>query len=131
MGLLMSLDALLNETNQFEKLRKKLKNRRLDYDANNNKLQKCKKEDPFLEENVKSTKFKYEETLQKLEEMMITVNKKETELVDPFIDFMEMQISFYHDCLKTSESVLKVLKEGYIYCARAISYVFIVLEKKI
>lgn len=109
----MSIDALLNETNDFEKLRKKLKNRRLDYDANNNKLQKSKKEDPSLEENVKTTKYKYEETLQKLEEMMIYVSKQETELINPFISFMESQINFYNNCLKTSESVIQILKERY------------------
>lgn len=108
----MNLDAMLNETRDFERLRKKLKNRRLDYDANNNKLQKIKKEDPALEENVKTTKMKYEETLQKLEEMMVTVSKQETELIDPFIGFMETQINFYNNCLKTSESIIQILKEG-------------------
>lgn len=112
MGLLMSLEALLNETKEFERLRKKLKNRRLDYDANNNKLQKSKKEDHALEESVKTTKLKYEETLHKLEEMMVQVSKQETELIDPFINFMELQIEHYHQCLKTSESVLGILKEG-------------------
>lgn len=108
----MSLDALLNETKGFEQLRKKLKNRRLDYDANNNRLQKSKKEDPALEENVKNTKLKYEETLQKLEEKMVSVSRQETELIDPFIGFMECQINHFHQCLKTSESILKILKEG-------------------
>lgn len=112
MGLLMNLDALLNETKDFERLRKKLKNRRLDYDANNNKLQNSKKEDHALEETVKTTKMKYEETLQKLEEMMVTVSKQETELIDPFIGFMEMQINFFNNCLKTSESIIQILKEG-------------------
>lgn len=112
MGLLMNLDAMLNETKDFERLRKKLKNRRLDYDANNNKLQKSKKEDPALEETVKTTKMKYEETLQKLEEMMVAVSKQETELIDPFIGFMEAQINFYTNCLKTSESIIQILKEG-------------------
>lgn len=108
----MSLDALLNNTKEFERLRKKLKNRRLDYDANNNKLQKSKKEDPKLEENVKTTKLKYEETLQKLEEMMATVSKQETELIEPFISFMESQINHYHNCLKTSQYIVQILKEG-------------------
>lgn len=108
----MSLDALLNETKEFERLRKKLKNRRLDYDANNNKLQKNKKEDVVLEENVKTTKMKYEETLHKLEEMMVSVSKQETELIDPFINFMESQMDYYQNCLKTSESILRILKEG-------------------
>ena len=108
----MNLDAILNETKEFERLRKKLKNRRLDYDANNNKLQRSKKEDPALEESVKTTKMKYEETLQKLEEMMVTISKQETELIDPFIGFMENQINFYHNCLKTSGSIIQILKEG-------------------
>ena len=58
MGLLINMEALLNETKDFERLRKKLKNRRLDYDANSNKLQKIKKEDPALEKNVKTNKLK-------------------------------------------------------------------------
>ena len=43
---------------------------------------------------------------------MVTVSKQETELIDPFIGFMESQINFYHGCLKTSESILQILKEG-------------------
>lgn len=107
----MSLDALLNESSKFDQLLKKLKNRRLDFDANNNKLQKSKKENPSLEENVKSTKFKYEETLEQLEEMMVSVSTQETNLIEPIISFIESQVELFRNSINVSNSLLEVLRE--------------------
>lgn len=109
----MSFDALLNETTEFEHLRKKLKNRRLDFDANSNKLQKSKKEDPALEESVKTTQYKYEETLKKLEDMMVSVSVRESELITPVVVFAEAQALYYQHCLQTSEALLSILREGW------------------
>jgi hypothetical protein len=47
-------------------LKKKLENRRLDFDAKLNKIQKSKKESADLEDECRMAQRKYEETLQDL-----------------------------------------------------------------
>lgn len=109
----MAVESVLNEVKEFERLRSKLKNRRLDHDANYNKLQKSgSKQDFALEEKVKTTQFKYQETLKKLEELMTGVARQEIALIDPMIEFLENQNNFYKRCLEASTDTLKKLKEG-------------------
>jgi hypothetical protein len=110
MGLLMYLDASLNEMRNFEHLRGKVKSRRLDYDANQNKLSKSKKEKPELEENVKITQQKYEEALQMLENLMVSVEEQEKGTLDPLIAFAEEQEAYYIRCLETSRVFAQILR---------------------
>jgi hypothetical protein len=58
-------------------LKGKLENRRLDYDAKLNRLQKSKKEKPELDEEMRVAQQKYEETLGELEQLMISLNDRE------------------------------------------------------
>jgi hypothetical protein len=52
----------------------KLENRRLDYDAKNNKIQKSKKENVSLEEETRAAKQKYEESLDAITLKMSDLN---------------------------------------------------------
>lgn len=61
-GFLFDVSEILASVKEFDHLNKKLENRRLDYDAKRNKLNKSKKEKPQLEEEVRACQFKYEET---------------------------------------------------------------------
>lgn len=58
-------------------IRGKLENRRLDYDAKLNRLQKSKKEDPILEEEMRIAHKKYEESLAAAEDLMLSLNERE------------------------------------------------------
>jgi len=59
-------------------LKKKLENRRLDYDAKRTNLQKSKKEDKSeLENEVNNAKNKYEETISTLRDLMLKVSANE------------------------------------------------------
>jgi len=58
-----SLVEILKEAEEYMQLKKKLANRRLDFDAKLSKLNKSKKEKPELEEESRVTQLKYEETL--------------------------------------------------------------------
>lgn len=51
-------------------MKKKLSNRRLDYDAKFNKLNKSKKEKPAMQVEVTALQTKYEETISDLEQLM-------------------------------------------------------------
>jgi hypothetical protein len=54
-----------------------LENRRLDYDAKLNKVQKTKKENTVLEEETRVAQAKYEETLASITQKMIDLNSED------------------------------------------------------
>ena len=74
---MIKLDNLLEDQKEYEFLKKKLENRRLDFDAKLNQVQKAKKEKPQLEEETRSAQSKYEETLTKLSNKMVEINTTE------------------------------------------------------
>ena len=71
------MNELLASVKEFEYLKKKLENRRLDYDAKQNKLNKCKKEKPSLEEEMRAAQYKYEETYSDMQNLMLRFGDKE------------------------------------------------------
>jgi BAR domain len=64
-------------------LKKKLNNRRLDYDAKLNKMQKNKRDKPEYEEDTKAAHLKYQETLSDLTQLMHVLNEREVTKTDP------------------------------------------------
>lgn len=74
---LVHLDSLIDIIKQYSYLKKKLANRRLDYDAKLSKLQKSKKEKPEYEEEMKTAQIKYEESLNDLFNLMRIFAEKE------------------------------------------------------
>lgn len=73
--------AVLNDSleghKEFVKLNAKLENRRLDYDAKLNKVQKTKKENSSLEEETSAARLKYEETLEAMTQKMFDLNSQD------------------------------------------------------
>jgi predicted nuclease with TOPRIM domain len=61
----------------FYRLKTKLENRRLDYDAKMNKVQKLKKESQLLEEETRVAQSKYDETLGDLGDKMVEIESNE------------------------------------------------------
>ena len=59
---LESLERSLAQMKEYQAARKKLENRRLAYDASLSKMQKAKKEDFRVEEELRAQKAKYEES---------------------------------------------------------------------
>jgi phage regulator Rha-like protein len=74
---LFDVNELLASVKEFDYLKKKLENRRLDYDAKQNKLNKCKKEKPSLEEEMRAAQYKYEETYSDMQNLMLRFGDKE------------------------------------------------------
>ena len=75
-GILSELETLSENMKEFDRIRKKLENRRLDFDAKQNKLAKGKKSGE-LEEEVSVAREKYEETLEDSEKMMQGFRERE------------------------------------------------------
>ena len=71
---------LHNSAKTYDALQKKFKNRRLDYDAKHAKLNRNKKENPQLEQEVQMARHKYEETAGDLERVMNQFAEREVHL---------------------------------------------------
>jgi hypothetical protein len=78
--------------------RKKLENRRLAYDAALAKMQKAKKEDFRVEEELRSQKAKYEETSEDVYRRMQDIKEAEAESVADLGAFLDAEISYYDKC---------------------------------
>lgn len=80
-GLLFDLADLTGSLKNYGALQKKFDNRRLDYDAKQNKLSRTRRGDQqsmgALEDEVRMAQFKYEETLKDLENVMSNFQRKE------------------------------------------------------
>lgn len=75
-SLLSEIASLHENLKDFERLRKKLENRRLDYDAKQNKASKGKKS-VELDEELKIARDKYEESLNDTEKLMRGFKERE------------------------------------------------------
>ena len=93
---------------EYQSARKKLETRRLAYDASLAKMQKAKKEDFRVEEELRSQKAKYEETSDDVYRRMQEIKESEAESVVDLGAFLDAELS-YHD--KCREALLQLRKE--------------------
>lgn len=74
---MVHLERLTDILKQYNVLKKKLNNRRLDYDAKLNKVQKSRKEKPEAEEELRTAQFKFEESMSDMKSLMSRFIEKE------------------------------------------------------
>lgn len=111
-GFLFDVGELLASVKEFEQLKKKLENRRLDYDAKRNKLGKSKKEKPALEEEVRACQFKYEETYNELLSLMGRFGEKEESLLGSLVEFSHIQAEFFSKGNEIMQKLMVTLKDA-------------------
>ena len=78
--------------------RKKLETRRLAYDTSLAKMQKTKKEDFRMEEELRAQKAKYEETSEDVFRRMQDIKEAEVDMVQDLTAFLEAELSYYDRC---------------------------------
>ena len=78
--------------------RKKLENRRLAYDASLAKMQKAKKEDFRVEEELRSQKAKYEESSEDVYRRMQDIKEAEVDSVADLTAFLDAELGYYDRC---------------------------------
>jgi predicted transcriptional regulator len=78
--------------------RKKLEARRLAYDASLAKMQKAKKEDFRVEEELRAQKAKYEESNEDVFRRMEDIKEAEVESVADMTAFLEAELAYYDNC---------------------------------
>jgi predicted transcriptional regulator len=94
---------------EYQAARKKLETRRLAYDASLGKMQKAKKEDFRVEEDLRAQKAKYEEASEDVFRRMEDIKEAEVESVADLTHFLEAELE-YHD---TCRDILLELKRNW------------------
>lgn len=106
---LESLERSLAQMKEYQASRKKLDQRRLAYDASLSKLQKAKKEDFRVEEELRSQKAKYEESSEDVLRRMQDIKESEAESVADLGAFLDAELHYYDKC----RDILLQLKENW------------------
>ena len=78
--------------------RKKLEQRRLAYDTSLTKMQKAKKEDFRVEEELRAQKAKYEESSEDVYRRMQDIKEAEVDMIQDLTAFLEAELSYYDRC---------------------------------
>lgn len=101
---------------EYQATRKKLEARRLAYDTSLAKMQKSKKEDFRMEEELRAQKAKYEETSEDVYRRMQDIKESEVDMVQDLTSFLEAELSYHDRC---REILLNVKREWPVRDTRA------------
>ncbi|KAL2022377.1 hypothetical protein VTK56DRAFT_5444 [Thermocarpiscus australiensis] len=95
---LESLERSLAMMKEYQAARKKLENRRLAYDASTSKLQKAKRDDFRLEEELRAAKAKYEESSEDVLRRMQDIQDAEADSVRDLTQFLDAELDYHERC---------------------------------
>jgi UDP-2,3-diacylglucosamine pyrophosphatase LpxH len=95
---LESVERSLVQMKEYQAARKKLESRRLAYDTAQLKMQKSKKEDFRMEEELRSQKAKYEESSEDVYRRMLDIKEAEVDCVGDLTSFLEAELTYYDRC---------------------------------
>lgn len=93
-----SLERSLVQMKEYQAARKKLESRRLAYDTSLAKMQKAKKEDFRVEEELRSQQLKYEEAQADVERRMFEIKDAEVDSINDLTAFLEAQLAYHDRC---------------------------------
>ncbi|KAF1831209.1 BAR-domain-containing protein [Decorospora gaudefroyi] len=113
---LEGLERSLVQMKEYQAARKKLEQRRLAYDTSLAKMQKSKKEDFRMEEELRSQKAKYEETSEEVFRRMQDIKESEVDMVQDLTAFLEAEMTYYDRC---REILMTVKREWPVRDTRA------------
>ncbi|KAK2766021.1 hypothetical protein FQN54_007536 [Arachnomyces sp. PD_36] len=105
---LESLERSLTQMKEYQAARKKLETRRLAYDTSLGKMQKAKKEDFRVEEELRGQKLKYEESCEEVYRRMQDIKEAEAESVADLGTFLDAELNYYDTC---REALLQLRSE--------------------
>ena len=109
---LESVDRSMIQMKEYQAARKKLDVRRLAYDTATAKMQKSKKEDYRMEEELRSQKAKYEESNEEVYRRMLDIKEAEMDSVADLTSFLEAELTYYDRC---REVLLQLKKDWPAY----------------
>ncbi|EAS30561.1 BAR domain-containing protein [Coccidioides immitis RS] len=95
---LESLDRSLAQMKEYQAARKKLESRRLAYDTSLAKMQKAKREDFRVEEELRLQKVKYEEANEDVYRRMQDIRESEADNISDLRAFFNAQLNYHDQC---------------------------------
>lgn len=95
---LESLERSLTQMKDYQHARKKLDSRRLAYDTSLSKMEKAKREDFRVEEELRSQKVKYEEASDDVIRRMQDIKEAEVDNVMDMGAFLDAQLEYHERC---------------------------------
>lgn len=95
---LESLERSLATMKDYQTARKKLENRRLAYDASISKMQKARRDDYRIEEEVRTAKAKYEETTEDVGRRMQDIKDAECDTTRDLTSFLDAELEYHERC---------------------------------
>ncbi|KAJ3209855.1 Endophilin-A2 [Dinochytrium kinnereticum] len=99
-GYVNHLNNITTDMKEYQKVKTKLENRRLDFDAKLNRVHKSKKENTVLEEEIRVAQNKYEESLSDTTDRMIALNSNEDEQLHGLLDFVDAEVEYFKSTLQ-------------------------------
>ncbi|KAI0199436.1 BAR domain-containing protein [Astrocystis sublimbata] len=105
---LEGLERSLAMMKEYQSARKKLESRRLTYEANVTKTQKAKREDFRLEDELRASKAKYEESSEDVHRRMMDIKEAEADSVRDLGSFLDSELDHYERC---AEELRRVKRE--------------------
>lgn len=95
---LESLERSLAQMKEYQTARKKLDTRRLAYDTSLTKLERQKKEDFRVEEELRNARAKFDETSDDVYRRMQDIKEAEAESVTDLEAFLDAELSYHEKC---------------------------------
>ncbi|KAK7434557.1 hypothetical protein CaCOL14_011163 [Colletotrichum acutatum] len=95
---LVSVERSLAMMKEYQAARKKLESRRLAYDAAISKMQKTKREDFRLEEELRTARAKYEEAGEDVMRRMSDIKDAETDNVRDLTGLLDAELNYHERC---------------------------------
>ena len=95
---LESTERSLIQMKEYSTAKKKLESRRLAYDTASAKMQRSKKEDYRMEEELRSQKAKYEESNEEVYRRMLDIKEAEVDSVGDLTNFLEAELAYHDRC---------------------------------
>lgn len=99
----------------FQAARKKLESRRLAYDATLSKMQKQKREDFRVEEELRAQRIKYEESSEDVLRRMGDIQESEAESMADLGAFLDAELEYHDRCRDILMNVRRSWPAGYYH----------------
>ncbi|GAB7355247.1 hypothetical protein MBLNU459_g5796t3 [Dothideomycetes sp. NU459] len=106
---LESVERSLAQMKEYQAARKKLESRRLAFDTSQAKMQKSKKEDFRMEEELRAQRAKYEESNEDVYRRMLDIKEAETDSIADLTAFLDAELQYYD----RAREVLMTLKRDW------------------
>ncbi|PSR76454.1 BAR domain-containing protein [Coniella lustricola] len=93
-----SVERSVATMKEYHNARKKLESRRLALDASTTKMQKAKRDDYRLEEELRSAKAKYEEANEDVLRRMQDIKEAEADSMQDLTRFLDVELDYHERC---------------------------------